>query len=203
MSCIASLIHNDDLYMASDSGVYLDEHKIPSDNPQKVFWKGAYLFGMIGSVRCTQILQYAVPNPKITDDLADYFCTEFTPQIREALSNMGRRDTDEEGSDSVQAGIMIGVRHKGYPKLYVIGHDYSVLEISENFYAMGCGYEYVMGYLEARRTTIGCPGTVLREALSVAAKYTVFVGEPIHITALSEKPQPAPMLWGSEIRGLV
>lgn len=184
MSCVVSLIHNDELYIGADSGVFLEDCIIPA-HFDKVFWKGPFLVGAVGSVRSSQIIRYGMEVSDLEGrDPVEFLVNEFTTRMREVLGEMGKSVSGEDG-DAVSASLLVGTRDSEKKlRLFMIGHDFSVIEPSRRFFSAGAASEAAMGFIEGAlpyQKKYWSPVPFIRDALKVAGKYSAWIKEPYRV----------------------
>ena len=187
MSCVVSLIHNDELYLGADSGMFLEDCILPA-RFDKVFWNGPFLIGAVGSVRSSQVIKHGVQIPDLGDrDPVEFLVNEFTENMREVLNQRGRSTSGEDG-DAVAASILVGFRdHSRNPRLFMVGHDFSVIEPTQPFFAVGAGADAAMGYIEGAWDGDWNPDDLVKGALTTAGKYSTWVREPYRVNVLGTR----------------
>lgn len=160
MTVIVGIPHDGRVYLGADSQVtsgYLTEHY----HEGKLWSHGAMVFGLTGSPREQQLLQYATAVPELPqpDQLHSWLCTTFVNVIREARKAAGY---DERKNDqaNVEYGphAMIGV----HGRLFVVMCDYAVLE-------------------HPHGTAIGSGATAARGSLHTSAQYIIGVRQRIDL----------------------
>lgn len=170
MTAIAGLIHAGRVHLAGDSAV-TSGWGLDLRPGGKVFANGPYVFGVSGSLRAAQLLQYAFDVPEPEDDLARFMATDFVDAARTCLKDGGhaRRENEVESGDMI---LLIGV----HGRLFKLWSDYAVGEGTEPFTAIGCGQDYALGALHA---TFGRPArTRLRTAMEAAERFSAGVRGP-------------------------
>jgi ATP-dependent protease HslVU (ClpYQ) peptidase subunit len=183
MSCVVSVLVDGKLFMGSDSGVFLEDNIIPSYF-EKVFWKGEFLVGVVGSVRSSQVIRYGMDLPSMEDrDPMEYMVNTFTASLRKSLNEMGRSMESDDG-EVVTASILVGMKDNSHKhRLFLVGHDFSILEPNQNYFSIGAGSDAAMGYLDAVSNTAEDEGFLrVKEALEVAGKFSPWVIPPYKVT---------------------
>lgn len=174
MTCIVGFVEKKRVYMAGDhmgSDGYSDLHY----NNQKVFINGDFIIGYCGSFRMGQILQYDWVQPKrpktMNNDL-QYIVKLVVPSIMKAFDCKGFLQTahsSDEAGQKLGGNFLLG--YKG--KLYHVQADFSVLEDTRGYDAVGCGLDFAKGalYWLSKDDSLS-PADKLRKALEATEEHS-------------------------------
>jgi len=137
----------------------------------KVFENGPVVFGLAGSVRDLNLLQYVLKMPKQTkaDEANPYawMVGKVIPAIQKVLGDGGNLNVSESQETS-ESHLLFSVSGlAGY-----IGSDFAVTGVGEPFWAVGSGAPYALGALAC--------GASADQAVAVASMFDVFTGPPSH-----------------------
>lgn len=178
MTCIVGLIHNDAIYLGSESLTGIDSRIIPTTH-SKVFSRNNILFGICGDTRYNDIIKYRLDIPYHREDKTnmEYLCTDFVNNLRQTLEE-AKYSNEENMVSSVpyQSTLILGYKNK----LYCIFYDYAVLEFND-FYAIRSGSDYALGSLETTKNLNISPKDRIELALRAACRFDKGCGEPFNI----------------------
>lgn len=140
MTCIVGLIHDNSVYIGTDSCVsFGHEYRIMPE--PKVFRNGEFVIAASGSCRLLQILQYSFKPPAIGDiPIEEYMVTSFISALRSCFKDCGFSKKSEE-KEEFEGYYMVGVRNN----LYVGWNDYQIGKASTEYESIGNGSQYAMG----------------------------------------------------------
>lgn len=182
MTCIAALIHNNEVWMGGDSAGVAGLNVTVRKDP-KVFKNGEFLIGFTSSFRMGQLLRYRFNPPRYyeDDDVYAYMCTDFIEELRYCLKAGGyaTRINEEESGGNFLVGF------KG--RLFEIGSDFQVGESIAEYNAVGCGEEYAKGSLFSMMGINSLAedklsaGYIIEEALKAAEYFSGGVRSPFII----------------------
>jgi ATP-dependent protease HslVU (ClpYQ) peptidase subunit len=171
MTCIVALRHQGKVYLGGDS-VACDGDRIQLVARPKVFQLGEFLIGFTDSFRMGQLLEFnlEVPASAEPDDLR-YMVRTFVPAVQRCFEN-GGFGRNQEGE---LAGGCFIVGYRG--NIYVVHSDYQVNQYTDEYIAIGAGYQYALGSIEScmRMVPNLQPEQAVEEALRVATKFSPFV----------------------------
>lgn len=138
----------------------------------KIFEREGVWFGICGSFRMGQILQYSLELPlgSLTDDVDRWVATDFITALREAFvaAHWGK---ETDGRAAGGNFLMIVKR-----RVYEIQGEYSFIRNLSGEYAIGSGEDYAKGSLHATRGQE--TDWRVREALDAASEFVVSVAGP-------------------------
>lgn len=179
MTCCVGLEHDGVVSLGGDSAAVagLDIDVIAGE---KVFSVGSFVFGISGSFRIGQVLQYAFtpPEQKPSQDDAEYLVTDWVDALRDTFRDKGclsTWDTDDDpfkGQEHIDSAFLVGYRGR----LYTVAADLQVLRSRVGYASVGCGAPYALGALYAN--VDGLPQERLVRALEAAAKFSAGVRAP-------------------------
>lgn len=174
MTCIAGLAEGGVVWVGADSCGTTNSNWYVLEANAKVFRKGDALFGVTGSPRIGQLIQYSMNMPVFHGNDVDVETFEITQAIRKCLRDGGCNETND-GVDGFGGTIPMGYRGK----LFIINSDYGVVEPMEKYYAVGSGGPAALGSLY---TTVGeDPLFRLETALLAAVETNPYVRRPLTI----------------------
>jgi ATP-dependent protease HslVU (ClpYQ) peptidase subunit len=175
MTCIIGLVENGKTYIGGDSASS-SEGKIRTSLTKKVFQVGPFLIGYTSSFRMGQILQYQVDFPEAEVYDEKYMVTKFIEIVRLKFKELGysRIDNNEEAGGNFLVCIP--------GKIYQIESDFQVNHYSDKFDAVGSGFTFALGAMEALDNL--SPINRITKALEIASKFTSSVREPFTILSL-------------------
>lgn len=188
MTCVVGYLDRDakQAWLGADSGIANDTQRYTLAHP-KVFVKQGILFGVSGSWRLSQIIQYrlALEDTKHpVHCLTKWAAQTLVPRIQKCCIGNGYSFDDKD--DPLNAQILMATR----TQLVLIDTDLSVQEYTIPYVAIGAGEEYAMGSLYA---TMKCGAMDHREqvlcALEAANKFAPSVTMPFNIITIGG---PAP-----------
>lgn len=185
MTCIAAIISNDVITIASDMLVTWDYSV--NNYTDKIFRKGnGYVVGCSGGVRVSQLMQYEVTFPVIpknVKDLKEFIVKKVVPNIRKVMrKELAKKNMDESDLNSA---FLIGVKGG----LFIITEDYCVLEF-DKFAAIGSGAIAALASLSTTEEVkkdfdVGIPDAQrLAYALNSAHEVENTVGEDNQVVAI-------------------
>lgn len=164
MSCIAGIAEYGKVYMGSDRLSFSEDYQIRNRKDPKIFQNGPYLIGFSGEIRPGQVLrpEYWTPPEKLVD---------VPDAIREQLEKTGACQKTPEGNDQTPTIFLIG--YKG--QLIQMGHDFQLIELVENFTAIGAGERYALAVLYHTRKQKD-PVKRIKQSLEASAYFCAAVG---------------------------
>jgi len=182
MTCIVAIAKDDVVHMAGDRFSTDGNWGRFTDGSPKIatipaFGRLEFLVGCAGDGRCCDVIQHMdIRAGNLSPVDAESNVREILVEaIRSALRDRGALMKDDDGQDK---GCTVLVGHMG--RLFVIGDNFAVSVITENYVAVGAAKEYALGSLA---TTNGLADEVspterLDIALMVAEKYNITVSGP-------------------------
>lgn len=191
MTCIVGFIDkNNDIYIGADSSGVDGHYNIRERLDSKVFIKNNMIFGFTSSFRMGQLIRYqlVIPEQLPSKDDYTYMCTDFIEAIIKCFKDHGYAKIHD---NEIIGGFFL-VGYKG--KLYQIECDFQVAQINCNYDACGCGESYAMGAMEVlNRVDFMNKGYTaelrIKEALSIAEKFSAGVSKPFNILCLKYQEQ--------------
>lgn len=178
MSCVIGMKKSNGGLVVGGDGLLSDADSQATLATPKVFECGEFLYGAVGSLRNSQILQYNFSAPLIpkTWDTMRYICELWVGSFRKAVT-IGQSLTvkDEIASLEETSQVLIGLRGE----LFEVQSDFSVFSPERPYLTIGAGQPYVLGALDAfTRHTRLSPRRMVQVALEIAASHCPSVGPP-------------------------
>ena len=181
MTCVASVIQGNRVFMGSDS-VGASNHYISYRRHGKVFRNGSYLMGYTSSFRMGQLLQYNLEIPKRTEiDLMAHMVKTFIPAVRACLKDGGYATIKE----NAERGGCFLVAHQD--SLFQINDDFQVAQEIGSYDAVGCGADIAKGSLYSTQNTEFSGKKRILLALEAAAHHSGWVAPPFTVMELKIK----------------
>jgi ATP-dependent protease HslVU (ClpYQ) peptidase subunit len=179
MTCIVGIILDKEVFMGGDSCGSNYYTAGVQKNP-KVFRKGELIMGYTTSFRMGQLLEFNLTVPVRPENISDlvYIVEHLIPAIRACLKAGGFAEVQNNKEEGGQ--FLIGYRGG----LYEIQNDYSALQSSLDYAAVGSGQQVALGALWA--TAGQDPESRIKTALHAAVAHTPYVREPFTIIKLEE-----------------
>jgi ATP-dependent protease HslVU (ClpYQ) peptidase subunit len=145
MTCIAGIEHDGAVWMAADSAALDGGYGLTLMDTKKVFITGEILFGVSGSMRVANLLQYGLEIPKQAPDVDDmtYLVCTVVESIRSRLKQGGVGKTDESQDVFGPGDILLGYNGK----LYLLDTDYQIIRDNRGYAAIGSGGDVALGIL--------------------------------------------------------
>ena len=176
MTCMVGLVDGGEVYMGADSMAAQNWDARQSSLP-KVFSRDEFLIGYSTSFRMGQLLQYKLKiTPRNKEPVMAYMVETFVEDVRCCLKEYGYtkiENSQEEGGD-----ILVGF----CGRLFHIADDFHVNEYLNGFTAIGCGFQYALGVMQA---LVDIPAKHrVRTALEISAYFSNGVSEPFYVKKL-------------------
>lgn len=186
MTCIVGLASMGSVYIAADSlgsgNGAKQEYKTPKLAKLEVFEKKDLSLtkinigiGYTSSYRMGDILRYAFTPPPIEvgEDENEYLVKDFIPELIKCFEEQSFAKV-KDGSKS-GGNFLVGLRGR----LFVVQDDFSILEPSLNFAAIGSGQEFALGSLYAYMKISLDPVEKVHAAVDAAIEFSTTVGGTI------------------------
>ena len=168
MTCVVGARTKTEAWMAYDAASSTESEVILTSTPKAVRHAGGGLIGSSGSWSVINLLH----------QLKSSYCTP--EEVSSSLLALKESGTKIKGVELIMVS-------PGKP-IVSINSDGAIIELRSNFYAIGSGGFYALGYLEGC-ATVG--PEELKKAVKIAAKYDPHVDEPITlITATQSVTMP-------------
>jgi len=178
MTCIVGLLHDDEVYMGTDSAGFDQDLSITIRADAKVFRNGPFLIGFTDSYRMGQLLRYSFVPPEHPEGITDmeYMITKFVEAVRKCLKDGGYART-KDGEET--AGLfLIGYRNR----LYRADRDYHIGITLDPFCSVGCGAQIAHGAMYATKDKP--PAERILLALQAAERFSAGVRGPFVVMKL-------------------
>lgn len=185
MTLVVGYTDNNTVYMAADNSINWDNQflmtthskilslSINSKNPIQ------FLVGFSGSFRMGQLLEHSFNIPSIEDTpVYKYMCIYFVPALIKLFE--ANRFLYEQNNTISGGTLLIGIKGS----LFLVQEDFSVIETTNKYAAIGCGETYALGAfnaLEYISTSISVESRI-KAALTAAATFSPYVSVSNPIT---------------------
>ncbi|MGB7594580.1 MAG: hypothetical protein WBL80_03340 [Erysipelotrichaceae bacterium] len=174
MTCIVGIVKGNKVIIGADKlGVFSDSYQKINLADKKIFKRGEFIFGVCGSPRMAQLIQYKLDIPPLSEkqDVTNYMVSNFVENVRTTFKNGGFAEIEK----NVESGgtFMVGFRGR----LFVVYGDFQICESTEPYTSIGCGQRFALG---AMKTAIDSgetePMLILRKGLESAHYFSAGVG---------------------------
>ena len=176
MTIITGYTDGKNTWLAGDRAAS-EENNVTCIAKPKVFVKsvegcGEIAIGYASSFRMGQLLEYKFSPPELRKcSLDHYLNTEFIDEVARVLHE--NNYASETNNVRLGGTFMLGVMGR----VFTVQDDFSVIEGSASFAAIGCGYQYALGAMSALSKHSGSTGEdVAKEGVSAAMKYSPYCG---------------------------
>ena len=181
MTCIVGMVDGKDVIIGADScGGIPSQYTVSlrGGSDSKVFRRGPFLIGSMGSHRILQLLRYNFKFPDHPSNMSvhRYMITCFIDSVRKCFNDGGVA----EKKDNVEEGGTFLVAYRGH--LFTIYSDYQVDERQGGYDTLGCGENFALGAIHATKGKSA--DARVRAALKAAAKFSAYVMPPFHVLRL-------------------
>lgn len=183
MTCIVALRGIKTIFMGCDSAGVGGYSRVNRIDPKIYRIEDKMLIGFTTSYRMGQLLGYSLTLPKHHSDVSveTYMSTLFIDAVRTCLKTGGwaEKEKDQERGGN----FLVAYR----ARIFEIESDYQVGERSEDYSAVGCGFELALGSLyTSGRAAVGSIHQRERVelALTAAAEFSAGVHPPFRIDEL-------------------
>lgn len=146
MTCVVGIETPDGVVMGADSFCGTDDGTQSCVVDDKVFRRGAWLFGLAGSARMGELVRYGLklgdpPRSGVRRALS----LQFLPAISELARDKYVEIADSQGQKFASMDLLVGVRGR----LYIIRGDMTIGRNDTGFEAIGSGAQAALGALHA------------------------------------------------------
>jgi len=143
----------------------------------KVWKQGNWVWGGLGSYRGIQLVRNYVKIKEPKKLTEKFLVCELVPTIKAVFENhMFQQKVNEQVSQ--ESVFMLG----GSGRLFTLWSDYSILEVSRDYEAIGMGAEAALGVFHVlTKNKKLAPKAVCKQALQIAAEYNSAIGPPYKI----------------------
>lgn len=155
---------------------------------RKVFKRDGFLFGVAGSLRAIQLLQYKLQIPEHPERygygkaVEKYLVVDFVEAVRDLFKENGLSHI--ENNEETGNQFLLGYRGE----LFSINSDFALGAKAMNFFCIGSGMDVALGAMDAL-DYLG-PGNEERrieKALEITARFIANVSPPFHVEFLANK----------------
>jgi ATP-dependent protease HslVU (ClpYQ) peptidase subunit len=184
MTCIVGIKTKDNVYMGGDTqgSGNLTGYKFARP---KVFKKNNFLFGVCGSWRIMQLLEFIWTPPirEINETTDNYLYTKMPNSVRECLKNNGAIKTSDGEDEMSSCAFLFAFDNR----LFTMYSDFCILELVQNYATTGSGMYHAEASLYSTEGIIADPKERIRKAIICASSYVLSVNDKIDIVALNEE----------------
>lgn len=176
MTLIAAIAREGKVFMLADSFTGYDNRQI-QDTRKKIWITEDKVIGCAGNLRPALAFRYGFewPQQEFGQDDDEYMRYAFPSALRDFLQENIPNDT-HEGTDNSNLYALIGWRGR----IWSLFSDYSVVETSESYDAIGSGAEVALGALTTLSPELS-PTDRLQDAAVAAAKFIDSVCGPFTV----------------------
>lgn len=181
MTCIIGFLEKGKVWLAGDR-VAADTGQWQNQviNEPKVFQTGSFIMGYTSSFRFGDLLKYSFcpTEPREDEDLSRYMRQTFIVELRKLLRDEGysRVDSNQESGGTMLVGIA--------GRLFLVQDDFSIIEYSSQYTAVGCGAPYALGALTAIDHFDLEPSERLGIAMFAASSLSAYVSKEYDVISI-------------------
>jgi ATP-dependent protease HslVU (ClpYQ) peptidase subunit len=181
MTCVVGLITDVGLVFGADSLVTTETGLKLTLLDKKVFVKNNVLFGFCGDLRFGQLVKhrFTPPSPGRSKDLEAFMHTKFLPDLQKFCTDSGVLKMEDLSFE-----LLIGIHRS----IYTIASDFSVVEASTRYQAIGSGAEYALGVMYATKSLSNFQQRITL-ALEASSAFSQTVAKPFHFECLTTTPK--------------
>lgn len=179
MTCIVGLNTGEKIFIAgdrmgSDSFTY-------GEYQSKVFKKDDFIFGVSGSYRVMQLLQYKFSAPKRFKDqtIDEYIFTSFTDYIIDLMRN-NNCATRTDNIDSMDGQFLIGYENN----LFKMYGNFQILENKKGYDACGSGTNHALASLYSTDGLNISHEDRLKKSIVCASEFVLSVDNEIDVISI-------------------
>jgi ATP-dependent protease HslVU (ClpYQ) peptidase subunit len=186
MTVIAAVVDDSKIFMGCD-GISCKDDWIVTNNQKKVFIKGNIVFGCAGPTRLGTILQYYLDIPLHPNNMPplEYLSTLFVGAVRSVLKMQGYLRVYNSVEDIESGTILIGYKSG----LYMMCSDFAVVEIPEQYAAIGSGSNEALGSLFTSQGRRMPAAERVHVALQAAERFDRNIRGPFQIYSVDNEIQ--------------
>lgn len=176
MTCIVGLITDSGLIFGADSLVTDDSGNKATLLDRKVFIKNNILFGFCGTLRFGQLVKHRFSPPSLgkSKDIDAFVYQKFVPDLQKFFTDNGIIKIEENDFE-----FLIGIRKS----IFSIGHDFSVVQTSLRYHAIGSGADFAAGVMYATKS-LSSDTQRITLALEAASLHDKNVSKPFYFESL-------------------
>jgi ATP-dependent protease HslVU (ClpYQ) peptidase subunit len=143
MTCVLAYKNDDTVYLASDSAVTNPWGEQTRAKMPKIFQNGELFFGICGSLRMGQILEflYTPPNRSCAKNDLEYIISFVIESIRDFFKEYGFSTINN--NEELGGNFFIVYRNE----IYEVQSDFSVVVHDRNYASIGSGKDLALGAL--------------------------------------------------------
>ena len=192
MTVIVGIVaQNGDIYMGGDSAGTTSSGSQSVYVNKKVFSPvhgPAYLIGVCGTHRCSQVIRYSLhppPPPGPDVDLEEFMARDFVNSVREAYRENGILTNDADGAETGSLGSFL-IGYQG--RLFEMEDNFQVLIDRRNYMSVGSGSDCALGAMFATDSVDADPSARISTAIKAAVAFNAMCREPFEIMRLPFDP---------------
>lgn len=188
LTCIVALRTPKEIIFGADSLVKIDS-EIFTIKQKKVWKRGNHLWGVAGSPRLLNILNYDsdIPSQTFEDETGnkihipdDQFANiTMMDSLRLAFREAGFMETIE-GKEQIDSKLLFTVNNH----VYYVGQSLSLVELKENYISIGAGAPYALSSLYTTEKGRMSPVNRVKVALETAEKFSPLVSRPFEVISI-------------------
>jgi ATP-dependent protease HslVU (ClpYQ) peptidase subunit len=169
VTCIVGIAKDGVVYLGGDSALSSEEGCVIIPKRSKVFRSGEIVLGSAGSVRVSQLMEWA-ELPEVIEPIERYVVKDLIGALKKALKD----DDQKEGDLMDGSAFLVGLRGR----LFAIYSNFQVAEASAGYYAVGAAEEIARGSLHSTQSLDFSPATRLTMALEAAYAHNATIRPP-------------------------
>ena len=182
MTAIVGFTKDNTVYLAGDT-LGSNSNLKSEYTESKVFKNGSFIFGYTDTFRFGEILEYNFVPPEHTKGVSDkaFLVKDFIPKLRNVLEECKYVKAEDKAGNGT---FLMGYRGK----LYKVQSDWSILEPTCGYTAVGSGDEICIGAISALKDIEEfTPKEKVIKAIEIASKHNPYVGGKITVKSLKYK----------------
>lgn len=192
MSVVVGIVDKNKVYLGSDRQISTYNCKNTLKD-SKIFIKEQLGIGVVGNTRIAQIIKetFYFPAIKVGQSIENYIVNDTIPMLQKVFDRGGVLSVDE-GVKSIDSIILIGIASnvkKINGRLFVITTDFQVVEVTDEYSAIGSGEEFALGSLYTTAKMKLEPKERINYALEAANKFNLYVGKPFDYIVVGEEEE--------------
>lgn len=176
MTCIVGITDGKKVIIGGDSQATGSDIKTTMKG-KKIFQKNDIIFGVTGSPRYNQILEYIWSFDPINkeEDEFEYLVKTVVPTAMRTLEENKCSDLNN-GRLTSDSAMLIGIRNR----LFCMYSDFQISESTKNYMAIGSGVEFALGALTVLENMDITNKQKLEQALEAASFHSSTCSGPYH-----------------------
>lgn len=189
MSVVIGAKYKDGIAMIADKQITSGTTKSNNGNKMQYFKYSNSAIGIVGYLRDCNIMrtiEEILPYKDILDKVLinDLYVIKTVMPVIYGTLQQNKRITNTNGTETMESVMLYCTKDK----MFEIGEDFSVLEIDDYYYAIGCGDDKASGFLSSVGDTANLTKEeitkVLQEAVKKGCEKDVYVNDSTDIIFL-------------------